>query len=52
MFPVLLNVVGYARTLGTMDEARLKNLIAQVEKAKARGEFMMIYPQFLATATA
>lgn len=51
MIPMLHNMAGYIGEFETMPDQRVASLLTEAEEAVAAGEFMLILPQFLVTAT-
>jgi ubiquinone/menaquinone biosynthesis C-methylase UbiE len=45
--PVVENMLGYARSFGTLGEARCAELRARVDAAIASGDFLAVLPQFV-----
>jgi ubiquinone/menaquinone biosynthesis C-methylase UbiE len=52
MAPVVRNMVQYARASGKLAPAVLDGIVADVERAIAAGEFLLLLPQFLVTGIA
>jgi hypothetical protein len=49
---VVFNMVGYARASGRLAPAVLDEVVADVKRAIAAGDFLLLLPQFLVTGTA
>lgn len=49
---VVLNMVGYARASGTLPEATLDAIVADLRGAIAAGDYLLFLPQFLVTGSA
>jgi ubiquinone/menaquinone biosynthesis C-methylase UbiE len=52
MAPIVWNMVGYARSSGKLAPAVLDAIVADVKRAIAAGEFLLLLPQFLVTGVA
>src|SRR5205085_496582 len=49
--PIVVNMAGYARESGRMDDARIDRLLAELQAAITDGSYLLVLPQFLVTGT-